>query len=289
MNRIPAMSLASGGRIRRRRGHRAGANARRPRPRRRRPSTRSPATSASSANTSSAASRRPPASRRCRAASTSRTRAASTPARGRRTSAGSQDFGAYSRSSLEWDFYGGFKANFADSDFVLRRRHDLLLLPGQAQSGRASTPTPGRSTPRSAGSGSSVKFSYSLDDYFGARPTGQKTDGTYYIDLYGHLSGRRDRLRADRPRRLSRRRQRRQRRRPRHRRQGRATPTGRSASSYTMSGRPGEGPRARRVLHGQRREDRASTPTCTGYDTVEGPRRRLRQEDVLTRPRKEPP
>jgi Bacterial protein of unknown function (Gcw_chp) len=29
----------------------------------------------------------------------------------------------------------------------------------------------------------SLKFSYSLDDYFGARPTGQKTDGTYYIDL----------------------------------------------------------------------------------------------------------
>jgi hypothetical protein len=28
-----------------------------------------------------------------------------------------------------------------------------------------------------------VKFSYNLDDYFGARPTGQKTDGTWYVDL----------------------------------------------------------------------------------------------------------
>ena len=28
-----------------------------------------------------------------------------------------------------------------------------------------------------------VKVSYNLDDYFGARPTGQKTDGTWYIDL----------------------------------------------------------------------------------------------------------
>ena len=28
-----------------------------------------------------------------------------------------QDFGAYNRSSLEWDFYGGFKQNFAGSDW----------------------------------------------------------------------------------------------------------------------------------------------------------------------------
>jgi hypothetical protein len=28
----------------------------------------------------------------------------------------------------------------------------------------------------------SVKVSYNLDDYFGLRPNGQKTDGTYYID-----------------------------------------------------------------------------------------------------------
>src|SRR5882762_1613849 len=27
-----------------------------------------------------------------------------------------EDFGAYSRSSLEWDFYGGYKANFPGSD-----------------------------------------------------------------------------------------------------------------------------------------------------------------------------
>ena len=28
-----------------------------------------------------------------------------------------------------------------------------------------------------------LKFAYNLDDYFGARPTGQKTDGTWYVDL----------------------------------------------------------------------------------------------------------
>ena len=28
-----------------------------------------------------------------------------------------EDFGAYNRSSLEWDFYGGYKANFGSSDF----------------------------------------------------------------------------------------------------------------------------------------------------------------------------
>ena len=28
-----------------------------------------------------------------------------------------EDFGVYSRSSLEWDFYGGYKSSFGDSDF----------------------------------------------------------------------------------------------------------------------------------------------------------------------------
>ena len=29
-----------------------------------------------------------------------------------------EDFGAYSRSSLEWDFYGGYKGSFGKSDFT---------------------------------------------------------------------------------------------------------------------------------------------------------------------------
>jgi hypothetical protein len=31
----------------------------------------------------------------------------------------------------------------------------------------------------------SLKFSYALTDYFGARPNGQKTDGSWYLDLSG--------------------------------------------------------------------------------------------------------
>ncbi|MCK7501852.1 MAG: hypothetical protein MZW92_76545 [Comamonadaceae bacterium] len=50
--------------------------------------------------------------------STTATRAASTPEPGRPTSAGSKDSGLYSSSSLEWDFYGGFKGTFGSSDFT---------------------------------------------------------------------------------------------------------------------------------------------------------------------------
>ena len=93
-----------------------------------------------------------------------------------------QDFGAYSRSSMEWDFYGGFKANFADSDFFWDVGTLYYYDPGTRYSGVISADT----WELYAALGwkwASVKFSYSLDDYFGARPTGAKTDGSYYVDL----------------------------------------------------------------------------------------------------------
>ena len=116
------------------------------RPRRRRPPSptgRSPATSACTASTCSAASRRPTRSRRSRAASTSGTRAASTSARGRRTSRGCPTATPTSPRRLEWDFYGGYKWSLP-ADFVARPRRPLLLVPGhlpvglhQAQHDRA--------------------------------------------------------------------------------------------------------------------------------------------------------
>ena len=45
-----------------------------------------------------------------------RIRAASTSAPGRRTSAGSRTSAPYTRSSLEWDFYGGYKNTFPGSE-----------------------------------------------------------------------------------------------------------------------------------------------------------------------------
>ncbi len=93
-----------------------------------------------------------------------------------------QDFGAYSRSSLEWDFYGGFKANFADSDFFWDVGTIYYYYPGNRNPGVVNADT-WEIYAALGWKWASVKFSYSLDDYFGARPTGQKTDGTYYIDL----------------------------------------------------------------------------------------------------------
>jgi uncharacterized protein (TIGR02001 family) len=93
-----------------------------------------------------------------------------------------EDFGAYNRSSMEWDFYGGFKANFPGSDFFWDVGTIYYYYPGRRNAGVVDADT----WEIYAGIGwkwASLKFSYSLDDYFGARPTGRKSDGTYYVDL----------------------------------------------------------------------------------------------------------
>lgn len=94
-----------------------------------------------------------------------------------------QDFGAYQRSSLEWDFYGGFKSTFPGSDDWT---YDIGVLyyyyPGTANPGITKADT----FEGYVGIGwkwLSAKFSYNFDDYFGARPTGEGTDGTWYLDL----------------------------------------------------------------------------------------------------------
>ena len=91
-----------------------------------------------------------------------------------------EDFGAYSRSSLEWDFYGGFKNTIGDTGFT----YDVGLLyyyyPGKRFSGVVKADT--LEVYGSVGwNWISGKLSYTAsDDYFGARPTGQKTRGTMY-------------------------------------------------------------------------------------------------------------
>lgn len=97
-----------------------------------------------------------------------------------------EDFGAYSRSSLEWDFYGGYKAKFPGSDDW---SYDVGTLyyyyPGARNPGVINADTweiYGAINWKWLG----VKAAYNLKDYFGARPTGQKTDGTWYVDLYAN-------------------------------------------------------------------------------------------------------
>jgi uncharacterized protein (TIGR02001 family) len=93
-----------------------------------------------------------------------------------------QDFGAYSRSSMEWDFYGGFKANFGSSDFFWDVGTIYYYYPGSKNPGVVSADT-WEIYGALGWKWASVKLYYTIgDDYFGIRPTGQKTDGTMYWD-----------------------------------------------------------------------------------------------------------
>ena len=99
-----------------------------------------------------------------------------------------QDFNLYTRSSLEWDFYGGYKWTFAN-DFGLDVGTIYYYYPGKRNPGVISADTWEiyvAGTWKFLG----AKFSYSLDDYFGARPLGptQKTDGSWYLDLFGNYA-----------------------------------------------------------------------------------------------------
>jgi uncharacterized protein (TIGR02001 family) len=91
------------------------------------------------------------------------------------------DFGLYSRSSLEWDFYGGYKGAFAD-DFTYDVGVLYYYYPGKAFEGVTKADT----FEGYVGLGwkfLSAKFSYNFKDYFGAKPIGEGTDGTWYLDL----------------------------------------------------------------------------------------------------------
>lgn len=93
-----------------------------------------------------------------------------------------EDFGVYTRSSMEWDFYAGYKSTFPGTDIFYDVGTLYYYYPGKRLPGLVDVDT----WELYAAVGwqwVSLKFSYSLDDYFGARPTGEKTDGTYYLDL----------------------------------------------------------------------------------------------------------
>ena len=96
-----------------------------------------------------------------------------------------EDFGLYTRSSLEWDFYGGFQGNIGNSDFAFDVGTIYYYYPGN--------PNPGETTADGweiyGGLGwkfLGLKYSYNLKDYFGARPNvhGDTTDGTWYLDFF---------------------------------------------------------------------------------------------------------
>ena len=95
-----------------------------------------------------------------------------------------EDFGAYNRSSLEWDFYGGYKANFPNSEDW---NYDVGTLyyyyPGRKNPGVVSANT-WEIYGALGWRWLSGKASYTVSkDYFGIRPDGHKTQGTWYFDL----------------------------------------------------------------------------------------------------------
>ncbi|HEY7239123.1 MAG TPA: TorF family putative porin [Burkholderiales bacterium] len=97
-----------------------------------------------------------------------------------------EDFGAYNRSSLEWDLYGGYKNTFPGQDDW---SYDVGLYyyyyPGHKNENVSSA-----NTLELYGAVGwkwvSLKASYTLsDNYFGTRPTGEKSQGSWYWDLSG--------------------------------------------------------------------------------------------------------
>jgi uncharacterized protein (TIGR02001 family) len=95
-----------------------------------------------------------------------------------------EDFNAYTHSSLEWDFYGGFKRNIGDSDFYYDLSTIYYYYPGSKGA------SPSADTWEIAAAFGwkflGLKYSYALTNYFGAKPTGQDTNGTWYLDFFAN-------------------------------------------------------------------------------------------------------
>ena len=249
----------------------ADASAGRALPRR---TTRSPRTSACSANTSSAASRRPPASPPCRAASTGAHSSGFYLGTWASNISWLEDFGAYTRSSLEWDFYGGYKGTISD-DWNYDLGTIYYYYPGSRNPGVVNANT-WEIYAALNWKWLGAKASYSLDNYFGAQPTGQKTDGTWYFDFYANypvgetgftLIGHFGILNVAHD--------------------GSGSTQGlvqRLEARRFVRGRrrPAEGLRSRRVLQRQQRQE-GVLHRPHRLQHREGRRRRLRQEDVLKR------
>jgi uncharacterized protein (TIGR02001 family) len=95
-----------------------------------------------------------------------------------------EDFGLYNRSSLEWDFYGGYKNAFpGQEDWTYDLGVYGYVYPGKRNSGVLNADT----WELYAAIGwkwVSLKGSWTVSsNYFGIQPSGQKTNGTGYYDL----------------------------------------------------------------------------------------------------------
>jgi uncharacterized protein (TIGR02001 family) len=96
-----------------------------------------------------------------------------------------EDFAAYSRSSLEWDFYAGYKNTFPGAEDWSYDVGGLYYdYPGKRNDGVVNANT-FELYGAIGWKWLSAKASYATTDYFGTRPNGQKTDGTWYLDLTG--------------------------------------------------------------------------------------------------------
>jgi uncharacterized protein (TIGR02001 family) len=96
-----------------------------------------------------------------------------------------EDFNAYTHSSLEWDFYGGFKRNIGDTDFYYDLSTIYYYYPGSTNPGVTSANT----WELAAAFGwkfLGVKYSWAATNYFGAKPTGQDTNGSWYLDFFAN-------------------------------------------------------------------------------------------------------
>jgi len=96
-----------------------------------------------------------------------------------------EDFGLYNRSSMEWDFYGGYKANFPNSDFFWDVGTIYYYYPGSKNPNVVSADT-WELYGALGWKWISLKGSWTVsNNYFGLQPNGQDTDGTLYLDLTG--------------------------------------------------------------------------------------------------------
>jgi uncharacterized protein (TIGR02001 family) len=97
-----------------------------------------------------------------------------------------QDFKVYEQSSIEWDFYGGIKRNFGSSDFYFDVGTIYYWFPGNKIAGWSAN-----TWEIYGGLGwkwLGFRYSYSLKDYFGARPNANtdETSGTWYLDFFAN-------------------------------------------------------------------------------------------------------
>ena len=89
-----------------------------------------------------------------------------------------KDSGLYNSSSMEWDFYGGFKGTFGSSDFTYDVGFLYYYYPGDVAPGFIKADT--QELYGALGwKWLSAKYSYSIDDTFGV----PNSDGSWYLDF----------------------------------------------------------------------------------------------------------